>query len=96
MGVESVPGEAVRELTQVEPGTDRPPGPRARCWSRATARTAPSSRGASCSRPTAHPAVGRGADGDQVAEARDSALRLAYVPDGMHPERYREVPKQSA
>lgn len=32
----------------------------------------------------------------RVAEARDSALRLVYVPDGMHPERYREVLKQSA
>jgi nucleotide-binding universal stress UspA family protein len=32
----------------------------------------------------------------RVAAARDSALRLVYVPDGMHPERYREVRKQIA
>lgn len=32
----------------------------------------------------------------QVATARGSGLRLVYVPDGMHPERYREVLKQSA
>ena len=32
----------------------------------------------------------------RVSTARGSALRLVYVPDGMHPERYREVLKQSA
>jgi nucleotide-binding universal stress UspA family protein len=32
----------------------------------------------------------------QVARARGSVLDLVYVPDGMHPERYREVLKQTA
>ncbi len=30
----------------------------------------------------------------RLAEARDSELRVVYVPDGTHPERYREVLKQ--
>lgn len=30
----------------------------------------------------------------RLAEARQSELRLVYVPDGMHPQRYREVLKQ--
>ena len=30
----------------------------------------------------------------RLSQAHDSELRLVYVPDGMHPERYREVLKQ--